>query len=118
MKPERKEFLSKVMKLAWSYTKNHKMSKSDAMKAAWSAMRIGSALRQNKSLVIYFKKVDGTIRRAVATLNKEMLAEHIPNFQQTEYTPKKAAAGVQRFFDLEKKEWRSFKIANFIGAEI
>lgn len=118
MRQDRKAFLKKVMILSWTYRKNHKMSASDAMKAAWAAMRISGELRRNKSLVIYFKKIDGSIRRAVATLNREVLLSKFPHYSTEEYAPKKqTGAGVQKYFDLEKNAWRSFRIENFIGAE-
>lgn len=120
MTPERKQLLSKVMKLAWNFIKNHNMSRSDAMKSAWSATRISSILRENKSLVFYFKKVDGSIRRAVGTLNKEVLKSVIPNFVENGVYQSKRQQNtkdVQIYFDLEKNEWRRFKISNFIKTE-
>lgn len=73
-------------------------------------------LHENKSLVFYFKKKDGSIRRAVGTLNSEVLEKMTTNFIKTGYVANEKP-NLQRYFDLEKQAWRAFNVDSFIEAE-
>lgn len=73
-------------------------------------------LQENKSVVFFFRKKDGSVRRAVGTLNKDVLAKQLLNFTKNGYIPREAN-NVQRYYDLEKQAWRSFNIDSFIDVE-
>lgn len=77
---------------------------------------IKKMLKENKSLVFYFKKKDGTIRKAIGTLNPEIIEKMTTNFTKNGYVPREIP-NVQRYFDLEKNAWRSFNVDNFINVE-
>lgn len=58
-----------------------------------------------------FIKKDGSVRQAKGTL----LAEYLPA-QNTDATPRKKNDDVLVYFDLDKKSFRSFVKASFVGA--
>ena len=58
-----------------------------------------------------FIKKDGSVRQAKGTL----LSEHLPE-QKADATPRKKNDNVQVYFDLDKKSFRSFVKASFVGA--
>lgn len=57
--------------------------------------------------VVVFKKTDGTIREMQCTLAEYLLPE-------TKGTGRKPSKDVLVVFDLEKEEWRSFRIDSVI----
>lgn len=69
-----------------------------------------------------FKKKDGTVRPAVGTLNRDLMVQE--DGKLWEPAPKKEGAkpkavnpNVFGYFDLEKKMWRSFIMADLIAVE-
>lgn len=58
-----------------------------------------------------FIKKDGSVRQAKGTL----LAEHLPA-PKADATPRKKNDDVLVYFDLDKKSFRSFVKASFVGA--
>lgn len=62
--------------------------------------------------VVHFKyeKVDGTIREANGTLN----GFNIPEEQYPKGTAKNINPDVQRYYDVDKQEWRSFWINKLV----
>ena len=58
-----------------------------------------------------FIKQDGSVRQAKGTL----LTEHLPA-PKADATPRKKNDDVLVYFDLDKKSFRSFVKANFVGA--
>ena len=84
---------------------------SNALRQAWFLMRFKNAL--NSGIVTFsFIKQDGTIREAKGTTHHLL----VPADKQ----PKGAFAPGYRistisFFDLDKQDWRSFSVENFIG---
>ena len=101
-----KEFLQKVMKLAWQLVKRNGYTMSEAMKVAWVNLKLVRAMK-NRIVKFYFQKVDGSVREAFGTLNEAMISSH------TDVSRKKNDT-VQVYFDTEKQEFRCFKKANLL----
>lgn len=64
---------------------------------------------------IVFKKVDGSIRTLVGTINKDIIAKAgwTPKLKEGESKPK--PAGVVPVFCTETNTWKSFKLENLIS---
>ena len=62
---------------------------------------------------IVFTKVDGTVREMICTLNADILEEHdaLPK-ESKDGSKRKVNEAVIRVYDLEKKDWRSFRVDN------
>ena len=119
---------SRVMYMAHHiYSNDHKItlpllahhevrSWSECMRMAWYFIRFRKALTDGIVKFSFFKK-DGSIREARATLHPTL----IPADKMPKDTLPLQGKGQERnysaiaFFDLDKQEWRSFSIANFIG---
>lgn len=109
MKEEFKKQMRDLFKTAWNLIKNHSCTKSEALHKAWELLKLRKSLRKGVVSFI-FKKVDGSVRRALGTLNlgssnKESDTEHKRN------------ESIFTYFDLQKDAFRCFKIENFIGVE-
>lgn len=96
---------SQLFKIAHAIKGNFK-SFSEALKHAWKVIRLKMQLKKGE-VTFMFKKVDGTIRTALGTLNLitekgEGNKSKAPNFGQIAY------------FDLQKGQYRSFKAENLI----
>ena len=84
-----------------------------------------SALLHTGECVVEFTKVDGTVRSMPCTLNEALLPlppVHITNTDNPIDFPapkkeKKLNPDIMSVWCLEKKEWRSFRIANVISAK-
>ena len=84
-----------------------------------------SALLHTGECVIEFTKVDGTVRSMPCTLNEALLPPptvHITNTDNPIDFPapkreKKLNPDIMSVWCLDKKEWRSFRIANVISAK-
>lgn len=101
--------LSNLMKMAWANIKAKRAANlSDALKQAWAVMKAKGLMMTHK-VKIQYRKVDGSIREALATLNLpftyERKTDKAPNWKNVCY------------FDLEKMAFRSFCSSNFIGVE-
>lgn len=101
-----KEFLQKVMKLAWQLVKRNGYTMSEAMKVAWTNLKLVRAMK-DRIVKFYFQKVDGSIREAFGTLNEAMIPSHTDGSRKKNDT-------VQVYFDTEKQEFRCFKKANLL----
>lgn len=99
-----KEFLSKVMSLAWQFVKINGLSMSDAMRLAWRNLKL-KAVMQQRIVKFYYQKVSGEIREAYGTLKDNI----VPAIHGT---GRKANKSLFTYFDTERGEWRSFKKAN------
>lgn len=89
---------------------------SECMRMAWYFIRLRKALSDGLVTFSFYKK-DGSIREARATLHPTLIpADKWPkaNSQEPKANGQKPIAAIA-FFDLDKQEWRSFSIANFIG---
>jgi hypothetical protein len=72
--------------------------------------------------IVEFTKVNGEVRTMPCTLKAEFIPDPIPvpNFPNPEDPPKvkKENPNVMNVWCLDKKEWRSFRIANVISAKV
>lgn len=80
-----------------------------------------SELLHSGECVVEFTKVNGEVRIMPCTLKAEFIPDPIPapNFPNPEDPPKvkKENPDVMNVWCLDKKEWRSFRIANVISAK-
>lgn len=80
-----------------------------------------SELLHSGECLVEFTKVNGEIRSMPCTLKAEFIPDPIPapNFPNLEDPPKvkKENPNVMSVWCLDKKEWRSFRIANVISAK-
>ena len=85
---------------------------SGVVKYAWYFERLRRWMSTDIVAFSYWKN-DGTIREARGTLNPELIPE--------DKRPKGTFAGIHQpaasfaYFDLDKQQWRSFTLDNFIG---
>ena len=84
---------------------------SGIVKYAWYFERLRTWMSTDAVSFSYWKK-DGSIREARGTLNPALIPE--------DKRPKGASDGTHSpvsfcYFDLDKNEWRSFTLDNFIG---
>jgi uncharacterized protein YjbJ (UPF0337 family) len=98
--------LKEVMNLAWQFIKRNGYSKSQALKCAWTNIKLKAALK-TRICKFYFEKIDGTIREAFGTLADNLMPAVTGAGRKVNET-------VQTYFDTEKQEWRCFKKANLI----
>lgn len=77
------------------------LTMAKALHTAWTLAKMHLA-----PVEFTFEKVDGSIRRALGTLASAYLPATGGN--------RRDCPGVQIYFDLEKGEWRSFRLANLI----
>lgn len=102
----RRVLLSRVMTLAWQIVKRNGFNISEALKCAWTNIKL-IALLHNRIVEFYFKKTDGTVRQAFGTLKDDLIGE-------IKGTGRKSNDNVQVYWDTEKSEFRSFKKCNLI----
>ncbi len=107
MATEFKNRMREVMRLAWQMVKKNGYSMSHALKCAWLNMKLKASMKE-RIVKFYFQKVDGSIREAYGTLKESLL----PPIKGTE--SRKKSDTLQVYFDTEKNEYRSFKVANLI----
>lgn len=105
MSTQKRNQLSEIMRMAWSFVRKNGYSMSEALKCAWANIKL-RALLGKKVVEFYFKKTDGTLRQAFGTL----MSDRIPETKGV----KKTADSCQVYFDTEKEEWRCFKKCNLI----
>lgn len=105
MSTQKRNQLSEIMNLAWQMVKRNGYTMSEALKCAWTNIKL-RALLQKKVVEFYFKKTNGTLRQAFGTL----MSDRIPETKGT----KKTADNCQVYFDTEKQEYRCFKKCNLI----
>jgi hypothetical protein len=99
---------SKVFTAAWYFLrKGIYENMSQALKAAWKAIKIKAAMKTSV-VTLKFRKTDGTIRIAQATLN--LSTPYIAK-KEDKYTP-----DVLKFYDQSVEAWRSARIERIIAA--
>ena len=99
--------ISEVMCLAWQMVKRNGYTMSEALKTAWTNIKLRVAMKE-RIVKFYFQKVDGSIREAYGTLKDSLL----PDSKGTDN--RKKSDTVQTYFDTERGEFRCFKKANLI----
>ena len=101
-KQKQSNMKTKLFKMAWAIVANFN-SFAEALKAAWKAIKLSSKMKS--SVVSFsFKKIDGSIRKAIGTLKDvpATLGVREPNHS------------VLTYFDVEANAWRSAKIENLL----
>ena len=86
--------MREVMRIAWQMVKKNGYTMSEALKTAWLNMKLKASMKE-RIVKFYFQKVD-----------------LLPPNKGTENG--KRSETVQVYFDTEKSEYRSFKVANLI----
>lgn len=96
---------------------DHKFGQSLALKQAWWFESFRDALSNGFARFTYYKK-DGTTRTALGTRSAALIpVDKLPKGDMSD-----GAAAVDNtkaipYFDLEKNEWRSFSVLNFVELE-
>lgn len=103
-----REFLHEVMSLAWQMVKKNGFSMSEALKTAWSNLKLKSEMKK-RIVKFYFKKVDGSVREAYGTLCEKLM----PAIAGTDKRAKNET--VQAYYDTEVGEFRCYKKANLLS---
>lgn len=98
-------FRSRVMKTAWQIWKATNGAWSECMKKAWRVYKLSVAMRKGVVTFMY-KKLDGSLRAAYGTLMN--IASHKPR-------KKKQTFATMTYFDVVKRQFRSFRVENLIG---
>jgi len=103
--------LQSIMNLAWRFVREENMTISNALKIAWKNAKLYLAMKDN-IVNFKFRKVDGSIRSTSGTLSFEIIpATSMPSCTN----PHKKNSNRQAYFDMDKKEWRSYKRENLIA---
>lgn len=106
MATEKRNLLKEIMSLAWSFVHKNGYSMSEALKCAWTNIKL-RALLQKKIVEFYFKKTDGTLRQAFGTLKEGLIGE-------VKGTGRNLNDNLQVYWDTEKEEYRCFKKCNLV----
>ena len=100
---------SSLFKLAWNLFKAEIFTSfSDALRCAWLQSKNVANLRSGEGSFV-FRKVTGGERVAVGTLSGSLI-----NYEQ-KGTNKPAPINIQRYYDLEKQAYRSYRIENLLS---
>ena len=99
--------ISEVMCLAWQMVKRNGYTMSEALKTAWTNIKLRAAMKE-RIVKFYFQKVDGSVREAYGTLNEKLM----PAIAGTDNRKKNDT--VQTYYDTERQEFRCFKKANLL----
>lgn len=111
MSEERRTEMAKVMNLAWMIFRSTGESFSDSMKKAWRNRKLKGLLKKG-SVEFTYRKVDGSIRKALGTLAEGVMPKY-------ESHGRRARSGeVQVYYDLGKGKFKSFKKANLIAVAL
>lgn len=93
---------------------DHKYGQSLALKQAWWFESFRDAISNGFARFTYFKK-DGTTRTALGTRSPLLIpAEHQPSSGAPN---KNSEFATIPYFDLDKNEWRSFSVLNFVSLD-
>ena len=84
----------------------------DCLRHAWYFVRFRRWLTDHVVKFTYFKK-DRTIRQAIGTTN--LFFVPLDKWPKGQADDQNKSCNTITYFDLEKQDWRSFDIRNFIG---
>lgn len=99
---------SMVMKAAWQVLKSKQAKDlAEALAKAWKAYKLKAKMALGVVKFV-FKKTNGEIRQAVGTLANNMYQY---DYKGTGYA---SSASCIRYFDLERKAFRSFTVASLL----
>lgn len=99
--------LSRLMSRAWAIRRATRTSMSNALKKAWELNRLSERLHKSEVCMIAYRKVDGSIRYALATLKD---TERFVSGRGRTESPK-----VFTYWDVEKCDWRCFKVESLLS---
>lgn len=74
MSTQKRNQLSEIMHMAWSFVRKNGYTMSEALKCAWANIKL-RVLLDKKVVEFYFKKTDGTLRQAFGTLMSDRIPE-------------------------------------------
>ena len=95
---------------------DHKYDQSFALKLAWWFESFRDALSNGFARFTYYKK-DGTNRTALGTRSSVLIpTDKLPKCPQENHEGDECTKAIP-YFDLEKQEWRSFSVFNFVSLE-
>ena len=95
-------------------TKTKPVTWSDRLHLAWFFVHFCQALR-NGVVTFSFWKKDGSIREAKGTTHPLFIPLDKKPTSDSSLKGRAINYGTINFYDLEKQDWRSFNITNFIG---
>lgn len=99
---------SMVMKAAWMVLRKKEAgSFAEALKKAWRAYKLKAKMAFGE-VSFTFKKTNGEIRKAIGTLARNLYQY---DYRGTGYA---SPANCIRYWDVEKKAFRSFTVASLI----
>lgn len=101
-----KNQLSNIMRKAWFFVRKYGFSLSQALRQSWALYHLKAAM-QKRVVKFYFQKCDGSLREAWGHLIENKLPH-------TEGSGRKPSDTVFTYYDVEREDWRCFKVANFI----
>lgn len=105
-----KEIKRKIFQVANKLRKIYKVNPSESLKIAWKNAKLKIALHKGGVHFEYLKKATNEVREAFGTLhNVENYLRGSYKFQNDILTT--------RYFDLEKQEFRAFKVINLLSVE-
>lgn len=102
-----RQTMKEIMNLAWQMVKRNGYNMSEALKCAWTNIKLKARMKEG-IVKFYFQKVDGSVREAYGTLKESLL----PPTNGTDNRKKNDT--VQTYYDTEKEAWRCFKVANLV----
>ena len=80
------------------------------LKASFEKSEVEQALDEGATITVVFTKADGTERTMLCTKNPEVIAENYTAPEKKTARERKDTPGVVAVFDLEKNDWRSFRL--------
>ena len=98
---------SNIFKTAWQFFRQTGISFSECLKKAWENAKLVLKL-QTGIIKFYFQKVNGEIREAWGTLQKEIIQDKLKGGKRVQNNT------IQVYFDTEKQEFRCFKKFNLV----
>lgn len=109
MKAQSKFNRSEILTLAWTiYRQNQFLTFGQCQASAWKVAKLRVALRAGETRFT-FQKTDGEVRTAVGTLNTSLFT------YQHKGTDRAESVAVVKYFDLDKKAWRSFRAERILS---
>lgn len=97
---------------------DHKFGQSLALKQAWWFESFRDAISNGFARFTYYKK-DGTLRQALGTRSPSLIpADKAPKGDMSDGSAIwEGSAKAIPYFDLDKNEWRSFSVLNFVSLD-
>lgn len=103
-----REFLHEVMELAWQFVHKDGFGMSEALKAAWTNLKLRAEMKDS-IVKFYFKKKDGSVREAFGTLNEKWIPAPTGTAQRAKNN------SVQTYYDIRRGGYRCYRKANLLS---